>query len=67
MWPLAVLRVTVLTRDFYKKMYDRFAWPRKSDRITEVASLRASSPIWASEASRARTRERAAKPQGAVE
>ena len=28
-------------------------------------SLRASSPIWASEASRARTRERAAKPRGA--
>ena len=29
-------------------------------------SLRASSPIWTSEASRARTRERAAKPQGAA-
>ena len=28
-------------------------------------SLHASSPIWASEAYRARTRERAAKPQGA--
>ena len=28
-------------------------------------SLRASSPIWASEASLARTRERAAKPRGA--
>ena len=30
-------------------------------------SLRASSPIWASEASLARTRERAAKPRGAEE
>ena len=30
------------------------------------ASLRASSPIWASEESLARTRERAAKPQGAI-
>ena len=30
-------------------------------------SLRANSPIWASEASRARTRERAAKPRGASE
>ena len=30
-------------------------------------SLRASSPIWASEASLARTRERAAKPRGADE
>ena len=29
-------------------------------------SLRASSPIWASEANRARTRERAGKPRGAV-
>ena len=29
-----------------------------------IPSLRASSPIWASEASLARTRERAAKPQG---
>ena len=32
-----------------------------------VRSLRASSPIWASEASLARTRERAAKPRGAGE
>ena len=31
------------------------------------ASLRASSPIWASEASRARTRKRAAEPRGAGE
>ena len=31
------------------------------------ASLRASSPIWASEASRERTRERAAKPRGTEE
>ena len=31
----------------------------------KVGSLRASSPIWASEASLARTRERAAKPRGA--
>ena len=31
-----------------------------------TVSLRASSPIWASEASLARTRERAAKPRGAV-
>ena len=30
------------------------------------ASLRASSPIWAREASLARTRERAAKPRGAA-
>ena len=30
-------------------------------------SLRASSPIWASETSLARTRERAAKPRGAEE
>ena len=30
-------------------------------------SLQASSPIWASEANRARTREQAAKPQGAVD
>ena len=30
-----------------------------------ISSLRASSPIWASEASLARTRERAAKPRGA--
>ena len=30
-------------------------------------SLRASSPIWTSEASLARTRERAAKPRGAEE
>ena len=33
----------------------------------EIFSLRASSPIWASEASLARTRERAAKPRGAEE
>ena len=33
--------------------------------IQKVSSLRASSPIWASEASRARTCERAAKPRGA--
>ena len=33
----------------------------------EAPSLRASSPIWASEASLARTRERAAKPRGAEE
>ena len=33
----------------------------------ECPSLRASSPIWASETSRARTRERAAKPRGAGE
>ena len=32
-----------------------------------IHSLRASSPIWASETSRARTRERAAKPRGAGE
>ena len=32
-----------------------------------LESLRASSPIWASEASLARTRERAAKPRGAGE
>ena len=32
-----------------------------------LSSLRASSSIWASEASRARTRERAAKPRGAGE
>ena len=32
-----------------------------------IASLRASYPIWASEASLARTRERAAKPRGAGE
>ena len=32
-----------------------------------LVSLRASSPIWASEASLARTRERAAKPRGAGE
>ena len=31
------VRVTALTWKFYKKMYGRFAGPRKSDRITEVA------------------------------
>ena len=36
-------------------------------RVLMISSLRASSPIWASEASRARTRERAAKPRGAGE
>ena len=35
------------------------------DRLAGESSLRASSPTWASEASRARTRERAAKPRGA--
>ena len=44
----------------------------KGDQVTYflckgVVSLRASSPIWASEASLARTRERAAKPRGAGE
>ena len=33
----------------------------------EMNRLRASSPIWASETSLARTRERAAKPRGAGE
>ena len=42
----------------------------KSNRVVifpcvEFNSLRASSPIWASETSRARTREQAAKPRGA--
>ena len=32
-----------------------------------IISLRASSPIWAKEASRARTRKGAAKPRGAEE
>ena len=35
--------------------------------IDMSSSLRESSPIWASEASEARTRERAAKPRGAEE
>ena len=35
------------------------------DRFNVGGSLRASSPIWASEASLARTRERVAKPRGA--
>ena len=35
--------------------------------LNNCSSLRASSPIWASEASLARTRERAAKPRGAEE
>ena len=38
-----------------------YTWPLS----TLHPSLRASSPIWASETSRARTRERAAKPRGA--
>ena len=40
--------------------YSRYNWRSSSD------SLRASSPIWASEASLARTRERAAMPRGAA-
>ena len=34
--------------------------------IYKMDSLRASSPIWASETSLARTRERAAKPRGSL-
>ena len=41
-------------------------WIRKPNRLIS-SSLRASSPIWASEASLAKTCERAAKPRGAVE
>ena len=47
----------VKDKSFYVYMFFLFLLP----------SLRASSPIWASETSLARTRERAAKPQGAEE
>ena len=39
----------------------------KYDTACKATSLRASSPIWASETSLARMRERAAKPRGAEE
>ena len=49
----------------------RFVWIQKSSFqafLQEIYnSLRASSPIWASETSLARTRERAAKPREAEE
>ena len=58
-------------------MRDHYIWIlawtlRKAVRLACVQtqgqfSLRASSPIWASEVSLARTRERAAKPRGARE
>jgi len=38
-----------------------------SESVRSLSSLRSSSPTWASEASLARTRERAAKPRGAEE
>ena len=42
-------------------------WKKTKPRNHTCDSLRASSPIWASETSLARTRERAAKPRGAEE
>ena len=45
--------------------YSRNFNENRCAKISFERSLRASSPIWASEASLARTRERAAKPRGA--
>ena len=42
-----------------------FRFRQRNQTIKQNSSLRASSPIWASEASLARTREQAAKPRGA--
>ena len=41
------------------------SFPFKKPKSHNFHSLRASSPIWASKASRAQTRKRAAKPRGA--
>ena len=55
--------------DFVKRWDEFWDAPRlrESSPFLVSDSLRASSPIWSSEASRARTRERAAKPRGAEE
>ena len=53
----------MLFHDICWPVYFKFA-TRGCDR-KPPCSLRASSPIWASEASLSRTRERAAKPRGA--
>ena len=44
-----------------------FRFRQRNQAIKQNSSLRASSPIWASEASLARTREQAAKPRGEEE
>ena len=55
--------------DFVKRWDEFWDAPRmrESSPLLVSDSLRASSPIWSSEASRARTRERVAKPRGAEE
>ena len=53
----------------YRTLKEDIFWTKKSFEtgIQKCRSLRANSPIWASETSLARTRERAAKPRGASE
>ena len=62
-----ISRKTSIYANFLRAYYrfEHLTFPFTTFRRPKEASLRASSPNWASEASLARTRERAAKPRGA--
>ena len=60
-----VTEVKLTVRDWENAVQEQGNIKRRV--FVAIISLRASSPIWAKEASRARTRKGAAKPRGAEE
>ena len=62
-----VLTVRAVLKLIWSHLKTKNIWriKRYYNGVSQNRSLRASSPVWASEASRTRTHERAAKPRGA--